>query len=359
VKGLQNGTAYQVAVISIGNDGTASTPSVVAEGTPAPTLGFDDIYKNAGGSGLGGGCRVVGRGTVTELGTMLASAMLALALLATRSRRRQGRHDNHGRRRRATQRRPTGAVLLPLLPLLLAARPADARIDPDPAPSPMTLAFGNDPPAANESPRNWNLELRFGPYYPNVDSEFADRGDPARPFEQVFSTKKHLLFGVELDRQILHRGGTWSIGFGLSRYKATAASLAADLVTRTGDQTSLTIYPLSLQAVYRADILRQRFGSPVIPYAKLGLDYALWSISDTAKSTSTSGQTAGWNAAAGVSLDLSILDPEGVHTLDMETGINQIAIFFEVTHAALDGFGSSSVLRVGDTTWLGGLMFEM
>jgi hypothetical protein len=367
VKGLHNGTAYQVAVISIGNDGTASTPSAVAEGTPGPTLGFDDVYKNAGGSGLAGGCSVAGRGAGaggrargSDIGTMLASALLAVALLATRSRRRRRRHqDRHdpGRRRHPTL--ASGAVLLPLLPLLLAARPADARVDPDPAPNPMTLAFGNDPPVSNESPRNWNLELRFGPYYPNVDSEFADRADPARPFEQVFSTKKHLLFGVELDRQISHRGGTWAIGLGLSHYKATAAALASDQVTRTGDQTSLTIYPLSLQAVYRADILRQRFGSPVIPYAKLGLDYALWSISDTAKSTSTSGQTAGWNAAAGVSLDLSILDPEGVHTLDMETGINQIAIFFEVTHAALDGFGSSSVLRVGDTTWLGGLMFEM
>ena len=45
--------------------------------------------------------------------------------------------------------------------------------------------------------------------------------------------------------------------------------------------------------------------------------------------------------------------------MDMETGVNQIAIFFEVAHSALDGFGSSSVLRVGDTTWLGGLMLEM
>jgi len=26
---------------------------------------------------------------------------------------------------------------------------------------------------------------------------------------------------------------------------------------------------------------------------------------------------------------------------------------------ALDGFGSGSVLHVGDTTWMGGLMFEL
>jgi hypothetical protein len=40
-------------------------------------------------------------------------------------------------------------------------------------------------------------------------------------------------------------------------------------------------------------------------------------------------------------------------------GGKNCAIFFEVLHAALDGFGSSSTLRVGDTTWIGGLMMEM
>jgi len=100
-------------------------------------------------------------------------------------------------------------------------------------------------------------------------------------------------------------------------------------------------------------------GLPVVPYAKLGLGCALWSASDTGAAAATSGATLGWNAAAGVSLDLSFLDPDSARTLDIETGINQFAIFFEVSRAALDGFGSSSVLRVGDTTWLGGLMLEM
>jgi len=98
---------------------------------------------------------------------------------------------------------------------------------------------------------------------------------------------------------------------------------------------------------------------PLVPYAKLGLGCALWSASDTSASGSTSGTTLGWNAAAGVSFDLSFLDPDAARTMDIETGINQFAIFFEVTRVALDGFGSSSVLRVGDTTWLGGLMLEM
>ena len=74
--------------------------------------------------------------------------------------------------------------------------------------------------------------------------------------------------GLELDRQVSHRGGTWAIGFGVSQYRATAAALGADHVSRSGDQTSFRIIPLWLLAVYRADGLRTRFGSPVIPYAK-------------------------------------------------------------------------------------------
>jgi hypothetical protein len=223
----------------------------------------------------------------------------------------------------------------------------------------MSLALTNDDSASSESPRNWNLEFRFGPYYPDADSELADRGSTARPFEQVFSSKQRLMIGLELDRQVLHRGGTWAVGFLLGHYKATAAALASDGVTRSGDDTTVSFIPLSVQAVYRADILRERYHSPLIPYAKLGLDVAFWTISDSAKTGTTSGHTYGWNAAAGVALDLTFLDPEGVHTMDMETGVNRIALFFEATHLALDGFGSSTVLRLGDNTWLAGLMFEM
>jgi len=350
VQGLQNGSSYQVAVVSVGGDGTASAPSAVAEATPGPTLGFDDLYKEAGGGGLAGcaiagGSRAYGRGVI--------ASVVGLALVWTLGRR--------GRVRPRRRRAGTWALLLSIgvgTLIALRATTAGAGEGDSSGWKPTALALG-DHRARGESPRGWNVELRFGPYYPDVDSELADRGQSARPFEQVFSSKKRLMAGLEIDRQLSHRGGTWAIGFGVGYYKATASALAVDHVTRTGDETSLRIIPLSLAAIYRADLLRTRLGFPLVPYAKVGLGCALWSVDDTARSASTSGQTLGWNAAAGVSLDLSFIDPEGAHTMDMETGVNQLAIFFEVAHSALDGFGSSSALRVGDTTWLGGLMLEM
>jgi hypothetical protein len=129
-------------------------------------------------------------------------------------------------------------------------------------------------------------------------------------------------------------------------------------VTPSGDQTGLRLIPLSAALVYRADVLRERYGSPLVPYAKAGLDCTLWSMTDTSEPTA-SGRTFGWHGALGVTLDLSILDPEAARTMDRESGVNQTALFFEVTHYGLDDFGSGGALHVGDTTWFGGLMLEL
>jgi hypothetical protein len=354
VKGLQDGTAYQVAVVSINADGTPSAVSDITTVTPQPTLGFDDIYKQDGGTGLVG-CAI---GGTEPRGSAGATAVLtALVLLVARRRRRvPGRPARRARWIRAARRAALGLVLV-----AAAAHSARAGDEEDPDRISHGYRFGEEPekPAWSPSPRNWNFELRFGPYYPAVDSEFADRGSAARPFEQTFTSKQRLLSGLELDRQILHRGGTWSVGFGFAFYRATASSLAGDLMTRTGDQTALQFYPLSLLAIYRADFLRERYSSPVVPYAKAGLDCAIWSVSNTGTSTSTRGRTFGWNASAGIALDLSFIDAEGMRTMDSETGVNGISLFGEFTYLGLNGFGSSSALRLGDATWVVGLMMEM
>ncbi len=352
VKGLDNGTAYQVAVVAIGSDGTSSAASAAAQGTPGPTLGFEEIYKQAGGSGAAG-CAVAGGGAGSGAGPILLIAALGFTC---RRRRRRGAVGGFGATCR--RRRLAVAVGAALVAGAGGARGAAAGEETGELPR-IGLASEPDPAPGSPSPRGWNFELRFGPYYPDTDSEFADRGQTARPFAEVFGTHKRLMFGVEIDRQVSHRGGTWAIGVGAGYYSATASSLSADGTSRTGDQTGVRLLPLALLAVYRADLLRSQFGWPLIPYAKLGLGYGLWWLSDTSQASATSGATLGWNAAAGVSLDLSFMDPDGARTMDQETGVNQFALFFEVVRAALDGFGSSSALRVGDTTWMGGLMIEM
>jgi len=165
--------------------------------------------------------------------------------------------------------------------------------------------------------------------------------------------------GLELDRQILQRHGTLAVGIGISYFRVSAASLAADLQTRTGDQTALRLIPLSASVVYRASMIPELTKLPLAPYAKLGLDATLWSMSETSQTTSVDGVSYGWHAAAGVALLLDVLDYDGAQDLDLETGINHTSAFFEVTYVSTGlGIGGPQ-LHVGDTTWLAGLMLEM
>jgi len=348
LKGLQNGTLYQIAVAAVGVDGTPSAPSTVVTAMPAPTNGFDDLYFNSGGTAATG-CAVAG--TPAFSGHALGAMVIVLLWLALRPRR-------VGRGRFA-RRRALRALGLAICLDVLSAPDAGAEMGSG-APTAGFLIDSTGPAAAGApSPRGWNLELRFGPYRPNVDSEFAARGSDARPYTQLFSSSRHLLFQVEVDRHISHRYGTWAIGANAGYTRASAAALAADLTTRTGDETSLTLLPLSLSLVYRADFLRPDQGVGLIPYAKAGLDCTFWRMADTGNSGTIDGKTLGWHAALGVSLDLASFDPDAARVMDHESGVNQTAIFFEAARYALDGFGSGSVLHVGDTTWMGGLMFEM
>jgi hypothetical protein len=323
IHGLDNGRTYQIAVVAVGLDGTPSAPSTTAEGTPAPTVGFGDLYGESGGTATG--CAVGGSG----FGRGVGLAAIAAGLLLARRRRR-----------------------LPLLVFLVAAGTAawSGTAAADDVPSILA--------ATPASPREWNVELRFGPYRPNVDSEFADRGQSARPYEEVFSNSRHLMTQLEIDHHLLHRGGTWAAGVGIGHFNVTAAALSQDLQSRSGDTTSLRLIPLSAVLVYRADTLRERWGSPIVPYAKMGLDCTLWRISDTSQSD-ISGRTFGWHAAAGLTVDLSPLDPSAAEEMDRESGVNQTALFIEVARYSLDGFGSGDALHVGDTTWFAGLMLEL
>jgi hypothetical protein len=328
VKGLDNGRAYQIAVVAIGIDGTPSAPSAISDGTPAPTVGFGDLYDQSGGT-ADAGCAMAGG--ASGRAAALVAAVLVLAALA-----------------QARRRRPPGALVavVAFAGAAILAPPARAALEHTPA-----------QPAVS-SPRGWNLELRFGPYRPDVDREFAERGQSARPFQQVFSGSRRLMMQLEVDRQLSHRAGTWAAGVSIGYYNATAAALSGDLQSRSGDQTGLRLIPLSAMLVYRADGLRQHFRSPLIPYAKAGLGCTLWRISDTSQ-PDIKGRTFGWHAAAGLTLDLSTLDPSAAATMDRESGVNQTALFVEVTRQRLDGFRSGRALHVGDTTWFAGLMLEL
>ncbi len=214
------------------------------------------------------------------------------------------------------------------------------------------------------SPQRFAFELTFGPYRPDVDGEFDGKRDP---YNAYFGGGQNLLMRAELDYQFWHRyGGSLGLGLGVGYFSVTGTAPIADqLGAFSGDQSTLKVVPMSLSLVYRYDYLLENAKVPFIPFAKLGLDYAYWQITDGNGNIATDGAggharggTAGWHVAGGVALVLDFLDPEAAHDFDDDLGVNHTAITFEFFHSDISGLGQSNRLHVGDNNWTLGLLLE-
>jgi hypothetical protein len=219
---------------------------------------------------------------------------------------------------------------------------------------------GDPPTRSYKSPQNFAVELKFGPYRPDVDSEFTD----VTPYASYFGPSRHLLTQLELDWQIFRRFGSIGLGLGVGYFSVSGVSPSTTGVP-TGDRSNLKVVPFSLSGVYRFDYFLNTRNFPLVPYGKLGLDYAYWRITDAndelahdVQGNSGQGGTMGWHATAGVALMLDVFDPEAARDFDTELGVNHTAITFEYTHADISGLGQPNKMHLGDTTWALGLLFE-
>jgi hypothetical protein len=205
------------------------------------------------------------------------------------------------------------------------------------------------------TPQHFALEMRFGPYRPNVDSEFEGSG--RAPYREFFGDGNKLMMQMELDYQIFQKFGSAGIGLGIGYFAVTGKAFdGRGTGLRTADDSTLKIFPISLSAVYRF---------PLVPYAKLGLDYAIWQVTDGNGEIASDGMggrgrggTLGWHGAIGVSLVLDFIDPDAAKVFDSEMGVNHTHLFFELNHYDISGLGQSNRMHLGDNTWTMGLMFE-
>jgi len=218
------------------------------------------------------------------------------------------------------------------------------------------------------SPKRYYFEFKLGPYAPNIDSEF---GGLATPYKDLFGDGKNVLFGGELDVELFQRFGSLSVGGFLGYYKngtqafvdTSSGTSPSGTASRSATETPINLVPMALLAVYRFHVLATRWQVPIVPFAKLGINYTVWWVDSGDGTASYEGKDArggtfGWQFNAGAALLLDVLEPNAAKTMDVELGINHTYLFFEFSHIAADGFGSSSALRVGDTTWNGGIAFE-
>jgi hypothetical protein len=213
-----------------------------------------------------------------------------------------------------------------------------------------------------QSPQNVAVELRFGRYLPNVDSEFSN----ATPFKTTFGTDNRYLIGLEVDWQALRipMFGTFGPGIGWGYTKASAPALLADRPGRAAEDTSLGVMPMYLVGVLRVDVFARHTPVPLVPYAKAGFGYALWWSDNGGNAarddagTLGRGTSYGYQFALGGMFLLDSLDKSAALEMDNATGINNSYFFMEWYYSNLNGFGGSR-MQVGANTWMLGLAFEI
>lgn len=224
------------------------------------------------------------------------------------------------------------------------------------------------------------LEIRFGGYSPLIDSEpgFEKQKLEAdkRPYQQVFGTGPQFYFGLELDVLPIRIPyiGVLGPGFGWG-YSSTSAKAkfieGPKKGTESDETTSLTIMPMYLAAVLRADELMRRTGIPLVPYGKFGFGLATWSASNNAgtetytgsgaKAVTYDGKGLSWGVhfALGGMLALNFIDPRSAARLDETTGVNHAYLFGEWMNNADIGRHSTKQMYAGSSTWVVGFAIDM
>lgn len=257
------------------------------------------------------------------------------------------------------------------------APPSDAalrREDPLAQPRPRSRDRAGRP----GSPQRFALEFKMGPYLPNIDRAYSGPG--LGPYASIFGETDSTGAAIDQPRQfpmpvlafewqLLYLAGPLGLGgqIGVFRDRANA------LVTAPGDgplrseadETRFNMVPLALLVSYRFELLADRLGVPLVPYAKAGLAYALfWNTSGSGNlARNTQGDVArggvpGWQLNAGAMLRLDFIEPGTAKKLDRLTGINHTYIFGEYQLSQINNFGVGQVLDLGDNTWFAGLAIE-
>ena len=257
--------------------------------------------------------------------------------------------------------------------------------------------FGVTPrKAAYHSPQHFALEIKFGTYTPHIDDTPNLVG---KPFAELFNNQydpaavgqlpsRKLLTTIEFDWQIWHGFGSVGLAasIGYSRRSTHSFQFATvDPVTglpgssscqvpnctRSSDTTAINLIPLTLEAVYRFDVLALRYKVPLVPYFKIGLCFDFWFMQGgdgvVAKHLIPNadghddkgyGGTLGFVMHPGLAILLDVFNMAAAQTLDSELGINHTYLFAELNYANLTGFGFKDKLNLSDTSWNAGVAFE-
>jgi hypothetical protein len=245
----------------------------------------------------------------------------------------------------------------------------------------------------------WHTGIRVGPYTPDIDLQFpvnarTGKGPYAAMFGDYYIDKNgngiaddnerskrnvwQVLPMLDVDRIVWRGFGQIGVGGSIGYMQKTAN--AYEMGTSQDDERRLRspsakntfrLIPLAATVTYRFTYLDDQFGVPVIPYARAGLSYYTWWIKGPKKTAEVCegasstmcdpdkayGGTPGVQVSAGLAIRAERIDAAAARSM-RNSGIQHAGFYGEVFWGRVDGFGSSSKLWVGDTTWFAGANFE-
>lgn len=239
--------------------------------------------------------------------------------------------------------------------------------------------------AANDDPPSWGMELRMGPFRPRISDNARDREYYALIYadhnDRSLFRNRPLLKTVETSQYLFTSFGLLGVTVSVGHWSVTAPSRVcsdpADAARTVGctpqtvwqssagnDTTDLTIVPVGVGVVYRFDLVSRLLAVPLVPYAKAGLDYALWwntaggRLSKTAV-TKGRGGTLGYTSAVGLMVNLDWLEPSTASRARATTGIADSYIYVDWTQRVSDGFGDATRLGTSGRVLSVGVALDM
>ena len=229
------------------------------------------------------------------------------------------------------------------------------------------------------SPQRFELEIKFGPYLPDVDRNYAGSG--YGPYATIYGRtddqgvvtgqpRKGVYSVLSFEWQFINLAGPLSLGTQLGYFRDSADALIdepvadGESVRSSADQTNFHVIPVFVLVGYRFELLADRFKVPLVPYVRGGVGYGFWvekkggelAINDAGQKSR--GGSWGWQANLGLMLRLDFIERASAVDLDRLTGINHTYLFGEWQFSRLDNFGADKAMSVGDDTFLVGLAIE-
>lgn len=191
--------------------------------------------------------------------------------------------------------------------------------------------------------KNSDFELRVGP------ATLSDSN-----IQSVYGEEGNQLFFIESGIQVFR---SLEIDAGLGLLRESDAAVGADSGEESGYYTRLSLLPLSVSGTLRLDLFD---GQPIVPFAKAGADYWLWTEQQNTgegylKGASTNGGKAGYHYGFGVNLLLDMFSRERASRAEARWGIEDSYIVVEYRiQETLDDDG----LSFGGTVLTAGLKID-